>query len=101
MSADKTISRSNETEAVDATPTMEAPLQIPNYRFSNKLGSGAMAIVYKALDTGFNPPFKRWVAIKLMDEAVSRNKFFRVRFEQEAGIVADFDHDNIVRVYTC
>jgi serine/threonine protein kinase len=56
-----------------------------------------MARVYDALDLGFSPP--RRVAVKLMSPALSADPEFRMRFEREASIVADFRHDNVVHVY--
>jgi hypothetical protein len=56
-----------------------------------------MATVYEGLDQGFSPP--RRVAVKLMNSQISEDPEFRARFEHEASLVADFRHDNIVRVY--
>jgi serine/threonine protein kinase len=57
-----------------------------------------MATVFEGWDDGFNPP--RRVAIKLMNSELSSDPTFRVRFEREASLVADFRHDNIVHVYS-
>ena len=70
---------------------------IPGVRLGVQLGFGGMATVYEGWDDGFNPP--RRVAIKLMNTELSTDPAFRVRFEREASLVADFRHDNIVHVY--
>jgi eukaryotic-like serine/threonine-protein kinase len=56
-----------------------------------------MAVVYEGFDSGFRPA--RHVAIKLMDSTLSSDADYRARFEREAAIVANFRHDNIVRVF--
>lgn len=70
---------------------------IPSVRVGAQLGFGGMATVFEGWDDGFNPP--RRVAIKLMNTELSADAAFRVRFEREASLVADFRHDNIVHVY--
>ena len=73
------------------------PVTIPGVRLGVQLGFGGMARVFEGWDDGFNPP--RRVAIKLMNNELSADTAFRVRFEREASLVADFRHDNIVHVY--
>jgi hypothetical protein len=70
---------------------------IPNIEFHEPLGRGGMAVVWLASDHGFRPPRK--VAVKFMDKELSSEPEFRARFEYEASIVANMDHENIVRVY--
>jgi serine/threonine protein kinase len=72
-------------------------INIPGVRVGSQLGFGGMATVFEGWDDGFNPP--RRVAIKLMNSELSSDPAFRVRFEREASLVADFRHDNIVHVY--
>ena len=73
-------------------------VSIPGVRVGAQLGFGGMATVFEGWDDGFNPP--RRVAIKLMNTELSADPAFRVRFEREASLVADFRHDNIVHVYS-
>src|SRR5688572_10156179 len=68
------------------------------YKLQRKIGSGAMGLVYEALDPKLNRP----VAIKTilksqLDEEVSRE--YSVRFREEAQAVARLNHPNIVQVY--
>ena len=65
------------------------------YEIVSKLGSGGMAVVYKAMDTVLN----RMVTVKIMQEQLSSNQQFVVRFRKEAQAVAALSHPNIVKVY--
>ncbi|MEE0776404.1 MAG: Stk1 family PASTA domain-containing Ser/Thr kinase [Bacillota bacterium] len=65
------------------------------YEIVSKLGSGGMAVVYKAVDTVLN----RMVTVKIMQEQLSSNQQFVVRFRKEAQAVAALSHPNIVKVY--
>ena len=93
MSNDKTEIRSVEP----APQPAPAPPSIPGVTLGVKLGEGGMAVVYEGQDLGFRPP--RRVAVKLMSAELSGQAEFRVRFEREAAVVAEFRHDNIVHVY--
>jgi serine/threonine protein kinase len=63
------------------------------YRITHKLGSGGMASVYCGKREG------RQYAIKVLRETYARNQKQRRRFAQEARIMRDFDHPNIVKVF--
>src|SRR5918999_570614 len=68
------------------------------YKLQRKIGSGAMGLVYEALDPKLNRP----VAIKTilkshLDEDIARE--YSVRFREEAQAVARLNHPNIVQVY--
>ncbi len=65
------------------------------YRVQNTLGTGGMAVVYKAEDVILN----RSVALKMLHRCYAEDTSFRARFEQEARVMASLDHENIVRVY--
>ncbi|NPV91396.1 MAG: Stk1 family PASTA domain-containing Ser/Thr kinase [Firmicutes bacterium] len=65
------------------------------YEILDKLGTGGMAVVYKARCTWLD----RVVTIKLLrDELVNDEEFVR-RFRREAQAVARLSHPNIVSVY--
>jgi serine/threonine protein kinase len=65
------------------------------YEIKEKLGSGGMAVVYKARCTWLD----RIVTVKVLrDELVNDEEFVR-RFRQEAQAVARLSHPNIVSVY--
>lgn len=65
------------------------------YHLQEVLGSGGMAVVYKAYDR----MLERMVAIKVLREKYSRDPAFRERFRQEARAAANLSHPNIVMVH--
>ena len=65
------------------------------YSLEDPLGSGGMAVVYRARDL----MLERTVAIKLLREDFSRDAAFRERFRQEARAAANLTHPNIVTVH--
>jgi len=65
------------------------------YHIEGVLGRGAMGSVYRARDTQTN----RVCAIKLMAQFASLDEGAYLRFIQEAQIVAQLYHPNIVQVY--
>jgi serine/threonine protein kinase len=65
------------------------------YEVKERLGSGGMATVYRAVDKNLG----RDVAIKVLHEHLVHEESFKERFEQEARFIASFNHPNIVRVY--
>jgi serine/threonine protein kinase len=73
------------------SPPLES---IGNYDLLEKLGDGAMGVVYKA---------RRWksedlVAIKVLHAHIAKNPILLKRFEQEFRISSKLDHPNIVKV---
>jgi eukaryotic-like serine/threonine-protein kinase len=65
------------------------------YQLEQSLGTGGMAIVYRAHDL----MLERTVAIKILREDYSRDSSFIERFRQEAKSVANLSHPNIVTVH--
>jgi serine/threonine-protein kinase len=65
------------------------------YRIITQLGSGGMATVYKA----YHAALDRYVAIKVMHQALKEDPNFLARFQREARIVAKLEHPHIVPVY--
>ena len=65
------------------------------YEILEIVGTGGMAIVYRALDKLEN----RYVAIKLLREELVSDQSFRKRFLNESRAVAMLAHKNIVDVY--
>jgi serine/threonine-protein kinase len=65
------------------------------YRLEERLGSGGMAMVYRARDL----TLERTVAIKILRRNLSENSEFRSRFHQEAKAAANLSHPNIVTVH--
>lgn len=65
------------------------------YKIESRVGTGAMATVYKAYDERL----QRIVALKILHEHLSSNNELQLRFEQEAQLAARIVHPNIVRTY--
>ena len=65
------------------------------YEILEVIGTGGMAVVYKALDHRLNRP----VAIKILKDEFSGDDEFRRRFRAEGEAVAMLSHPNIVQVY--
>lgn len=68
---------------------------IGKYRVEEKLGEGAMGIVYKAFDTDLHRP----VALKMMNPLLAQNKQFLERFKAEARALAKLENPHIVVIY--
>jgi serine/threonine protein kinase len=65
------------------------------YDIQALLGSGGMANVYRGFDTNLH----RAVAIKVLSPAAAAQPGFADRFRQEARLIANLRHPNIVQVY--
>ena len=65
------------------------------YEILEIIGTGGMAVVYKARCHRLN----RLVAIKILKDEFSRDEEFRRRFHAEGEAVAMLSHPNIVQVY--
>jgi len=64
------------------------------YRVLEKLVQGGMGTVYKALQTDV----QRIVALKILSQQLAKDPEFHRRFRQEALIIAQLSHPNIVNV---
>ena len=69
---------------------------IGHYRILGEIGSGGMGIVYKA-----SPVMEKekTVALKVIRDEYSKDPLHRKRFLNEARMVDQMDHPNIVKVY--
>ncbi|HOL30430.1 MAG TPA: serine/threonine-protein kinase [Anaerohalosphaeraceae bacterium] len=67
--------------------------QIPGYKILGKLGSGAMAVVYKAKQISLD----RTVAIKVLPKKFVQKSDYVERFYKEGRIAAKMNHNNIVQ----
>ena len=65
------------------------------YEILEIIGTGGMAVVYKARCHRLN----RLVAIKILKDEFSRDEEFRRRFQAEGEAVAMLSHPNIVQIY--
>ena len=65
------------------------------YEILEVIGTGGMAVVYKARCHRLN----RLVAVKILKDEYSRDEEFRRRFHAEGEAVAMLSHPNIVQIY--
>lgn len=72
-----------------------SPRQLGKYALQERLGSGGMAEVWKALDT----QLQRFVALKLLHADLQNDPNFVTRFEREAQLIATLHHPNIIQIY--
>ncbi len=75
-----------------AIPKMD---RIGNCRVLAEIGSGGMAVVYRAVQE----PLGREVAIKALKPSIAVDSNFAKRFEREAIFLASLQHENILHVY--
>ncbi len=71
------------------------PILANRYQLLQTLGSGGMAVVYRARDL----TLERYVAVKILRPDFSKDAGFRKRFHQEAKAAANLSHPNIVTVH--
>ncbi|MBN1537019.1 MAG: serine/threonine protein kinase [Anaerolineales bacterium] len=65
------------------------------YQLEERLGSGGMAVVYRAQDL----MLERYVAVKILRESYSADSEFKQRFHQEAKAAANLSHPNIITIH--
>ncbi len=65
------------------------------YRIVELIGSGGMAVVYKAI----NMTNRKTVAVKMLKDEYKDDAEFLRRFSREANAVLTLSHENIVRAY--
>ena len=73
---------------------MDINTQLGKYKLTEKLGSGGMAHVFKAFQSGV----ERHVAVKVMHAHLADDPDFQDRFRREARSVGQLTHPHIVRV---
>ncbi len=69
--------------------------KILNYKLTRLIGKGGMAEVFEAQHEKFE---NRKVAVKILNPIFTANDIIRKRFENEAKIMANLEHANIVKV---
>lgn len=80
----------------DSRPSpQQLPGYVGRYRVLDRVGRGAMGVVYAALDE----PLNRRVAVKLMLGDFDQEPELRERFAREGRITGQLAHRNIVTVF--
>jgi len=90
-------SLANKTEATEegSTGPVATGATFDQYVVLEKLGSGGMGVVWKARDKRLN----RFVALKFLPGAMTRDPERKRRFAQEARVTSALNHTNIVTIY--
>jgi serine/threonine-protein kinase len=73
----------------------ENPILNNRYRLIEQIGSGGMAVIYKAQDMELG----RLVTVKVLRPSLVSDPEFLIRFKREAQAAANLSHPNIVIVY--
>ncbi|MGH9133591.1 MAG: protein kinase domain-containing protein, partial [Ilumatobacteraceae bacterium] len=73
----------------------EPGLAVRGYELREKLGQGAMGVVYRA----YQPAVGREVAIKIIRPELANDPGFIRRFQAEAQLIARLEHPHIVPLY--
>jgi serine/threonine-protein kinase len=69
---------------------------VAGYRIEERVGSGGMAMVFRARDESLG----RTVALKVLAPTLAEDQAFRERFIRESRAAAAVDHPNIIPVYS-
>ncbi len=80
------------------TPSSEQPLTgkiLSHYRIENRIGSGGMGSVYRAVDLRLD----RTVALKTLAPGLIHDPELRERFIIEAKVASALNHPNIITIY--
>jgi Protein kinase domain len=69
--------------------------QVAGYQIAEQIGTGGMAVVYRALDLRLD----RSVALKVLAPRLAEDDAFRQRFIRESRAAAGVDHPHIIPVF--
>src|SRR5579872_4091868 len=84
-----------EDETATQTFDAQAGVQLGHFAIIERIRTGGMGAVFRALDTRLN----RVVALKVLPPALSRDPLIVQRFKNEGQAAAQLDHENVARVY--
>ncbi|MFC1834591.1 protein kinase [Thermodesulfobacteriota bacterium] len=72
-----------------------AERSIGNYKISDVVAEGGWSIVYKGAHSFLNLP----VAVKMLKHSMALDTDFFAQFQNEAKVIAQLNHENIVKVF--
>lgn len=78
-----------------ARATLTADRTVGKYLITEVLGRGGWSIVYKGIHSSLNMP----VAIKMLKHNMATDPDFLEKFQNEARVIANLNHENIIKVY--
>lgn len=78
-----------------SSESVTADLNVGKYVIDEIIGRGGWSIVYKGRHRDLNMP----VAIKMLKHDMATDPDFSDKFRHEAKTIANFNHENIVKVY--
>jgi len=81
--------------AADETAPRKSPEKIGRYRVIERIGRGAMGLVYRARDEAMG----RDVALKVLTADIEDDPDTRTRFLREAEAAASLSHPNIITIF--
>ncbi len=92
MVAVHVLTKSQALRLIREKGDSQKKFEIPGYQILERIGKGSMGVVFKAKQTSVD----RIVAVKVLLDALAKNKEFIKRFDREAKIAAKLSHNNIV-----
>jgi serine/threonine-protein kinase len=84
-----------DEEAAVQTFDPQIQLHLGHFAIIDRIRTGGMGAVFRALDTRLN----RVVALKVLPPSLSRDPLIVQRFKNEGQSAAQLDHENVARVY--
>ena len=91
----ETLSQPAAREVATGQP-LEAGSLLGHYRLRSVLGKGAQGVVWRAKDQLLERP----VALKFLPAALAANSAAMARMKDEAKVLLELSHENIVRLHT-
>ena len=79
----------------DSEQNPERGLRIGHFEVEERIGSGGMGAVFRAMDTELS----RHVALKVLHPSIAADPSLVARFRNEARACAQLNHDNLARVF--
>jgi eukaryotic-like serine/threonine-protein kinase len=86
------ITRSQARRALQEAASVSGQM-VPGYQVMEKLGQGAMGVVFRARQLSLD----RLVAVKVLHPRLAANSAFLERFRREALLAARLSHNNVVQ----